>query len=242
MIFKQLIDPESSTYTYLIGCQETGKAVLIDPVLEMVDRDLQVIQTLGLRLDFTLETHVHADHITGAQSLKTQTQCLIAVPDLAQVCCADMRITESEVLMVGNIPVQPIFTPGHTAHHHAYIINKDGQSLLFSGDALFIDACGRTDFQEGDAPTLYHSVVNNLFTLPDETLLYPGHDYNGRFVSSIIQEKTRNPYFSNEKSQAEFVELMNKLDLPYPKKMSIAVPSNLQCGLPQQNLPLPKAS
>jgi sulfur dioxygenase len=242
MIFKQLLEVESSTYTYLIGCQETGKSVLIDPVLETVDRDLQVIEALGLTLDFTLETHVHADHITGAQILKSRTQCQIAFPDSAQVGCADIRITESENFMVGNITVQPIFTPGHTNHHHAYLVNQNNQGLLFSGDALFIDACGRTDFQEGDAQTLYQSVVNKLFTLPDETLVYPGHDYSGRFVSSIIQEKTRNPYFSNNKSQAEFVELMSNLDLPYPKKMKIAVPSNLQCGLPQKSNPLSKAS
>lgn len=230
MLFRQLFEPDSSTYTYLIHCRDSGKTLLIDPVLKTVERDLALLQELGLTLDYTLDTHVHADHLTGAKKLKQLTQCQIAWPALDGLPCVDIGVREGQPLQVGNIAVQPLFTPGHTDHHHAYLIEHGGMTLLFSGDALLIDACGRTDFQSGDAATLYRSIHNKFFTLPDETLVYPCHDYEGRCVSSIGQEKIRNPRVGRNKSQQEFIDIMHKMDLPYPRKMAFAVPGNQLCG------------
>lgn len=237
MIFRQLIEPDSSTYTYVIGCRETGKTVLIDPVLDTVERDLQMLQALGLQLDYTLDTHVHADHLTGARRLKELTGSRIAYPAMDELPCVDIGVREGEPLRVGNIDIHPLFTPGHTAHHHAYLIDNGTHQMLFSGDALLIEACGRTDFQSGDAATLYRSIHDKFFSLPDETLVYPCHDYEGRFVSTIAQEKQRNPRLGNNKSLEEFVAIMDSLDLPYPRKIDFAVPGNEQCGLCPANVP-----
>lgn len=237
MIFRQLFETDSSTYTYLIADRDRGEAILIDPVLETVERDLQVLKDLNLTLTATLETHVHADHLTGARKLKQKTECLTAYPALVQASCIDIGIREGEAFKVGNIVLNPLFTPGHTDHHHAYLIDTPAQKLLFTGDALLIEACGRTDFQSGDAQSLYHSIHNKFFSLPDETLVYPAHDYEGRFVSSIAQEKQRNPRLGGGKSKEEFVEIMNNLDLPYPRKIDFAVPGNEQCGICPENIP-----
>lgn len=230
MIFKQLLEADSSTYTYLIGCRETGKAILIDPVLDTVERDLQVLRDLGLELAATLETHVHADHLTGAKRLKQQTGCRIACPAMLALPCADIGINEGQAFGVGTLQLQPLFTPGHTDHHHAYLMDNGALKMLFSGDALLIEACGRTDFQSGDAGELYNSIHNKFFSLPDETLVYPAHDYEGRHVSSIAQEKSRNPRLGKGRSKEDFVTLMDGLDLPYPRKIDFAVPGNEACG------------
>lgn len=230
MIFKQLFETDSSTYTYLIADQDRGEAILIDPVLETVERDLQVLKDLNLTLTATLETHVHADHLTGARKLKQQTGCQTAYPAMVQASCIDIGIREGEPFKVGNIRLNPLYTPGHTDHHHAYLIDTPVHKLLFTGDALLIEACGRTDFQSGNAESLYHSIHNKFFSLPDETLVYPAHDYEGRFVSSIAQEKQRNPRLGGGKSREEFVDIMNNLDLPYPRKIDFAVPGNEACG------------
>ncbi len=226
MLFKQLFEPISSTYTYLIGCEETGKAVLVDPVLPTWQRDLEVISQLGLRLVYSLDTHVHADHITAARKLKDEAGSRIAHPAIDALPCTDVPLQEGTPLSFGSVQIDPLFTPGHTDGHHAYRI---GERVL-TGDALLIDACGRTDFQSGDATALYHSVTGKLFTLPDETLVYPGHDYEGRWVSSVAQEKTRNPRLGGQRPLSEFVELMDNLNLAYPKFIDFAVPGNRECG------------
>lgn len=237
MLFKQLIELESSTYTYLLGCEQTGETVLIDAVLETAERDLRIIDEMGLKLTYTLDTHIHADHLSGAQRLKSLSGSRIAYPALDQLPCVDIGIAEGKVFQVGNIEIHPLFTPGHTDTHHAYLINNGTQSMLFSGDALLIEACGRTDFQSGDATTLYHSIHNKFFSLPDETLVYPCHDYEGRFITTIAQEKQRNPRLGNNKSLEDFVAIMDGMDLPYPRKIDFAVPGNQLCGVCPDNVP-----
>lgn len=237
MLFRQLFEPESSTYTYLLGCRETGVTALIDPVLETVERDLQVLQELGLRLDYAIETHIHADHITGGRLLRERTGCKLAGPALDELPCRDLGLREGEVLRIGNLELHPLYTPGHTDTHHAYLLDHAGLPMLFSGDALLIEACGRTDFQSGDATTLYHSIHNKFFVLPDETVVYPGHDYEERQVTTIGQEKMRNPRLGKDKTLEEFVQIMAAMDLPYPKKIDWALPGNEGCGRCPDNLP-----
>lgn len=233
MIFRQLFEPLSSTYTYLLGCPDTGRAILIDPVVNAVERDLALLHTLGLTLDCTVDTHLHADHITGALHLKQRTGCRIAMPAIDRLPCADLGIEDGRPLVVGGVTVEPLFTPGHTDDHFSYRVGE----RVFTGDALLIDGCGRTDFQNGDAGTLYRSVHDKLFTLPDEQLVYPGHDYQGRRVSSIGQEKTRNPRLGQGKDLAAFQAIMAGLNLPYPRFIDFAVPGNRQCGQCPSDLP-----
>ena len=237
MIFRQLFEADSATFTYLIADPDKNEAILIDPVLETVERDLQVLKDLNLKLIATLETHVHADHLTGAQKLKNQTGCIIAYPAMVPSSCVDIGIEEGKPFKLGHIELHPLFTPGHTDHHHAYLIDTPVQKFLFSGDALLIEACGRTDFQSGDAETLYNSIHNKIFSLPDETLIYPGHDYEGRFITTVAQEKIRNPRLGGGKSKQEFIEIMNTLDLPYPRKIDYAVPGNENCGQCPEDIP-----
>lgn len=237
MIFRQLFEPDSSTYTYLLGCPKTRMAALIDPVLDTVERDLEVLRQLDLKVAYTIDTHIHADHLTGARALRERTGCKVAYPAVEKPDCADIGLTEDEALAIGSLLIHPLFTPGHTSHHHAYLVDDDTHKMVFTGDALLIEACGRTDFQSGDAATLYRSIQNKLFSLPDETLVYPGHDYDGRFISTIAQEKARNPRLGGGKSEAEFVAIMNGLDLPYPRKIDFAVPGNELCGKCPANVP-----
>jgi len=233
MIFRQLFEPLSSTYTYLLACPDTGQAVLIDPVVNAIDRDLALLQQLGLTLACTVDTHIHADHITGALHLKQRTGCRTAMPAVDALPCADIGIEDGQPLVFGSVTVQPLFTPGHTDDHFSYRVGE----RVFTGDALLIDGCGRTDFQNGDAATLYRSVHDRLFTLPDEQLVYPGHDYQGRRVSSIGQEKARNPRLGAGKDLAAFQAIMAGLNLPYPKFIDHAVPGNRQCGECPADLP-----
>ncbi len=237
MIFKQLFESSSSTYTYLLGCEDTGQCVLIDPVFDTASRDLQVIKDAGLELAFTLETHVHADHLTGARRLKQLSHSQIAAPAMDELPCVDVGVKEGDAFLIGSIALHPLFTPGHTSTHHAYLLEQGGVKWLFSGDALLIEACGRTDFQSGNAEDLYDSIHNKFFNLPGNTLVYPGHDYEGRCVTSIAQEKNRNPRLGNNTSKAAFVDIMNALDLPYPRKMDFAVPGNQLCGQCPDNVP-----
>ena len=233
MIFRQLFEPLSSTYTYLLGCEETGRAVLIDPVIVAMERDLAEIRRLGLTLAYTLDTHIHADHITAAFELKNKVGSRIAAPAFDRLPCADVGIEEGTPFKVGSIQLQPLHTPGHTAGHFAYLFGEK----IFTGDALLIEGCGRTDFQNGDAAALYKSVTEKLFTLPDDTLVYPGHDYQERRVSSIAQEKRRNPRLGLDRSLEQFREIMANLNLPYPRFIEYAVPGNQQCGICPDHLP-----
>lgn len=226
MLFRQLFDLETSTYTYLIADPTSKAAILVDPVLEQVERDLKLLKELGLKLHYCLETHIHADHITGTSKLRQETGCLGIVPEHADASCADRYIKDKESLQLGSISIEAIATPGHTNSHMAYLVNGD---RVLTGDALFIRGCGRTDFQEGDAATLFNSVTNRLFSLPDQTLVYPGHDYRGQTVSTIGEEKQWNPRFVG-KNQAEFIAFMANLNLPNPQKMMEAVPANERCG------------
>ncbi len=226
-IFRQLFEPVSSTYTYLLGCAETGEALLIDPVMPAWQRDLQVVNELGLRLVMTIDTHIHADHISSASMLKREVGSRIAIPALDALPCTDVPVHDGVPLHIGSIRVDPMHTPGHTDNHFALITGD----RVFTGDALLIDGCGRTDFQSGDARALYDSVRVKLFGLPDETLVYPAHDYQGRWVSSIAQERRRNPRLGGDRTLEDFVELMENLKLPYPKFIDHAVPGNRQCGL-----------
>lgn len=226
MLFRQLFDRESSTYSYLIADTATQEAILVDSVLDQVKRDIQLLKELNLTLKFCLETHIHADHITGTAKLRDLTGCQGIIPVNAQIKCADRFIKDRELIKVGNIEIQTMETLGHTDSHMAYLVNKD---RVLTGDALLIRGCGRTDFQNGDAGALFDSVTNKLFTLPDNTLVYPAHDYHGRTVSTIGEEKQWNSRFLG-RDRHDFKELMNNLDLSYPQKMMEAVPANQSCG------------
>lgn len=226
MLFRQLFDQETWTYTYLVADPASHEAVLVDSVIEQVDRDIKLLKELGLTLRYCLETHVHADHITGAGRLRELTGCENIVPAHAEVDCANREIQPGESIQVGAIKITAIGTPGHTDSHMAYLVNDD---RVLTGDALFIRGCGRTDFQSGDAGTLYESVTQHLFTLPDSTLVYPGHDYRGHIVSTIGEEKAWNPRFV-DRTKSDFIEFMNQLNLPDPKKIMEAVPANQACG------------
>lgn len=226
LLFRQLFDPESSTYTYLIADSQTKEAVLVDTVLEQVERDLQVLNDLGLSLRYCLETHIHADHITGAGKLRQQTGCQVLVPQNAMAKSADHALSGRETLKIGTVEIAAIATPGHTDSHMSYLVNN---THLLTGDALLIRGCGRTDLQSGDAGTLYDTVTQQLFTLPDETLLYPAHDYKGQTVSTIGEEKRLNPRFV-DRTRDRFITIMSHLGLSYPKKINEAVPANEYCG------------
>lgn len=226
MLFRQLFDRESSTYTYLIADTVTKAAILIDSVLEQVSRDLKLLEELGLTLSYCLETHIHADHITGMTKLRETTGCLGILPETTQVSCADRYIKDGETLQLGKILLEAIATPGHTDSHMAYRVNGD---RVLTGDALLIHGCGRTDFQNGDAGMLFDSVRTRLFTLPDQTLVYPGHDYQGHTVSTIGEEKQWNPRFAG-RDRRSFIEFMASLNLSKPKRMKEAIPANECCG------------
>jgi len=230
MIFRQLFEPVSSTYTYLIGCEQSGLAVLIDPVIESVERDLDVVHTLGLKLACTIETHIHADHVTGAGRLRALSGSKAGFPQASGAEFVDFIICEGTPVTIGELAIRPLFTPGHTDDHHAYLLENCGSARLFTGDALLIDGCGRTDFQNGDAATLYRSVHEKIFALGDETLVYPAHDYNQRQVSSVGQEKLRNPRLGGSRGVDEFIAIMDGLNLPRPKKIDVAVPANRKSG------------
>lgn len=236
MLFRQLFEPDSSTYSYLVACPDTGKCAIIDPVLDTVERDLGVLQAHNLELTYTIDTHIHADHLSGARRLKALSGSKIAYPAIDELPCTDIGLQEGVVFRIGNIELHPLFTPGHTDHHHAYLIHTPVHSMLFSGDALMIDGVGRTDFQSGDSATLYNSIQQKFFSLPEDTLVYPCHDYENRHISTIAQEKQRNKHIGG-KSLQEFIEVMDNLNLPYPRKIDFAVPGNMECGQCPDNIP-----
>jgi glyoxylase-like metal-dependent hydrolase (beta-lactamase superfamily II) len=233
MLFRQLFEPLSSTYTYLLGCEATGQALLIDPVVNAMERDLALVAELGLRLAYSVDTHIHADHITGALHLKQRTGSRIAAPAIDRLPCVDAPVENGVPLRMGSVELRPLHTPGHTDGHFAYVCGE----RVFTGDALLIDGCGRTDFQNGDARALYRSVRERLFTLPDDQLVCPAHDYQGRRVSTIAQERERNPRLGGARTVEEFERLMAELKLPYPKFIDYAVPGNRACGVCPEALP-----
>jgi len=226
MIFRQFIEPVSSTYTYLLGCEYSGNAILIDTVASQTEFYIQQLDDLDLDLIYTAETHVHADHITAAAVLRERLGSKSIVHRDAGASCADLMVTDGVILQVGEIIIKVLHTPGHTNGCVSYLLDD----RVFTGDCLLINGCGRTDFQQGDAKTMYESITQKLFTLPDDTLVYPGHDYKGMTVSTIKQEKALNPRLGNQKSCEEFIEIMNNLNLPYPKFINEALPANQSCG------------
>ncbi len=228
MIFRQLFDPQSSTYSYLLADTEEGEAVFIDPVFEEAPRDAALIRELGLKLLCTLETHVHADHVTGAWNLKQRLGSQIGVYAESGAEGADRYLKDGETVRFGKRHLQVRATPGHTRGCVTYVL--DSQAMAFTGDCLLIRGCGRTDFQQGDARAMYRSVHERIFSLPDSCLLYPGHDYRGLTVSSVGEERRFNPRLGGELSESDFVGYMENLGLPHPKQMDIAVPANLKCG------------
>lgn len=224
MIFRQLFDAETSTYTYLIADEETRQAALIDPVVEKVERDLKLVDELGLTLVVVLETHVHADHITGAGALRERTGAKV-VASRRGAPCVDVQVGDGEVVRVGGLEVKVLETPGHTDDSLTFLVGNK----LFTGDALLVRGTGRTDFQNGDPGQLYDAITSKLFTLPDTTEVFPGHDYAGHSMSTIGEEKRLNPRLALM-SREEFITFMKNRKVAAPKKLDVAVPANRACG------------
>ena len=232
MIFRQLFDTQSSTYTYLVADPATRAAVLIDPVFEQARRDAALVGELGLKLAWTLETHVHADHVTGAWLLREKLGSKIAVSRAGGAEGADRLLQDGDSIELGKRKLEARATPGHTSGCVTYVL--DDRSMAFTGDALLIRGCGRTDFQQGDARTLFRSVRGRIFSLPDDCLVYPGHDYRGLTQTSVGEEKLYNPRLAESIGEGDFVGYMEHLGLAHPKQMAHAVPANLKCGKPEK--------
>jgi glyoxylase-like metal-dependent hydrolase (beta-lactamase superfamily II)/rhodanese-related sulfurtransferase len=231
LIFRQLFDPQSSTYTYLLGCSDTREALLIDSVFEQVRRDEALIQELGLKLQLTLETHVHADHVTGAALHRHRCRSRVGVPVLSGAAGADRYVADGETIDCGGQRLTAHSTPGHTGGCMTYVTFD--RAMAFTGDCLLIRGTGRTDFQQGSSRAMYRSIQREIFSLPDGCLLYPGHDYRGLTATSVGEEKRFNPRLGGELSENDFAGYMDNLKLAHPKHMAIAVPANLRCGAPE---------
>lgn len=227
MIFRQLFDAESSTYTYLLADEESRQAALIDPVREQVDRDVKLVAELGLTLAWVLETHVHADHVTGAGALRERTGAKVAASKRGAPC-VDLQLAEGDVVRVGRLEVKVLETPGHTDDSLSFLVGDK----LFTGDALLVRGTGRTDFQNGDPGQLYDAITQKLFTLPDATEVYPGHDYAGHAMTTVGEEKQHNPRLAG-KTREDFITFMRNRQIPPPRKLDVAVPANRACGMPQ---------
>ena len=231
MIFRQLFDSVSSTYSYLLASRRGGEALIIDPVLEKVDRYLQLVRELDLKLVKAVDTHIHADHITGLGALRDRTHCITVMGENAKVDVVSMRVSEGDKITIEGVALDVMYTPGHTDNSYSFLTHD----RVFTGDTLLIRGTGRTDFQNGSARAQYESLFGKLLKLPEETLVFPAHDYKGDMVSTIGEEKRHNPRLQ-VKSVDEYVDLMSKLNLPNPKMMDVAVPANLRQGLAQDDV------
>ncbi|MES2580650.1 MAG: MBL fold metallo-hydrolase [Pseudomonadota bacterium] len=230
-MFKQMFDDESSTYTYLIVDDASQEALLIDPVSSHMDAYISLIAQLNCKLKYALETHVHADHITASGMLRDKFVLETGVSAQCGAATADIQLNEGDILLLGQQEIKVIATPGHTAGSISFLWHD----RLFTGDSLLINGCGRTDFQGGNAGVLYDSITNKIFTLPDETLVYPAHDYQGRHVSCVAQERSINPRLVN-KTRDAFIQMMDALDLPKPKLIDVALSANRMCGVVEENI------
>jgi len=226
MIFRQLFDHESSTYTYLLAERRGGEALLIDPVLDRTAQYVKLIDELDLKLVLAVDTHIHADHVTALGSLREQTDCASAMGEMTRAECVSLHFREGDRLRVDGLSLDVLYTPGHTDDSYSFLL----PDRVFTGDTLLIRGTGRTDFQNGDAAAQYDSLFGKLLRLPEETLVYPAHDYNGLTVSSIGEERRSNPRLQVKDKQA-YVDLMNGLVLDNPRLMDVAVPANRGCGL-----------
>ena len=231
MIFRQLFDAVSGTYTYLLASRRGGEALIIDPVLEKVDRYIQLVNELDLRLVKAVDTHLHADHITGLGALRDRTQCITVMGEHSNVDVVSMRVAEGDKLTIEGVALDVIYTPGHTDDSYCFTM----ADRVFTGDTLLIRGTGRTDFQNGDPRAQFDSIFNKLLRLPDETMVFPAHDYKGETVSTIGEERSFNPRLQ-VKSADQYVALMNSLNLPNPKMMDVAVPANSRVGLAQEEI------
>ena len=231
MIFRQLFEPVSCTYTYLLAGRRGGEALIIDPVLDRVERYIQLLRELDLRLVKAVDTHVHADHITGLGALRDRTKCITVMGQEAGVDVVSMRVGDGDRVEVAGVSLTALYTPGHTDDSYCFLMDD----RVFTGDTLLIRGTGRTDLQNGDPAAAYRSIFDKLMTLPDETLVYPAHDYKGDTLSTIGEERAFNPRLQ-VRSVDEYVEIMNNLDLPNPEMMDVAVPANLKVGLSQDDV------
>ena len=231
MIFRQLFDSTSGTYTYLLASRHGGEALIIDPVLERVDRYIQLLRELDLKLVKAVDTHLHADHVTGLGALRDRTHCVTVMGEHTKADVVSMRVTEGDRVQIEGLSLDVLYTPGHTDDSYSFLLDD----RVFTGDTLLIRGTGRTDFQNGDPRAQYDSIFNKLLKLPDETLVFPAHDYKGETVSTIGEEKFFNPRL-RVKSVDEYADLMNNLKLPNPKMMDVAVPANMRVGLRQEEI------
>ena len=229
MIFRQLFDHTSSTYTYLIAARADGEALIIDPVLEHVNHYIKLLEELDLKLVKVIDTHIHADHVSGIRELRNKTNCITIMGDKTQADIVSMKVSDNEIIQVDNLKIKAMQTPGHTTESFSFLMND----RIFTGDTLLIRGTGRTDFQNGSPSDSYESIFNNILKLPEETLVYPAHDYKGNTVSTIKEEKRFNPRLQ-VKSKQEYINIMNNLNLPNPKMMDVFVSINL--GLVKNNL------
>ena len=225
MIFKQVFDDKSSTYTYLIASEKGHEAIIIDPVLENVEKYIELLKEFDLQLVKVIDTHIHADHITGASKLKETTNCTIIMGEHTPSELVELKVKDDEIIKIDKMEIKAIYTPGHTSDSYSFLMNN----YLFSGDTLLINGTGRTDFQNGSSNDAYDSIFNRLLKLPEETLLYPGHDYNGKKVSSLKKEKEFNPRLQ-VKNVNEYIDVMNNLNLSKPKLMDTNVSRNIKLG------------
>ena len=225
MLFRQLYDLDTGTYTYLLAERPGGEAVIIDPVLEQMNAYLQLLRELDIRLIKAIDTHTHADHVTAMGKLRETTGCVTLMGEQTKAECVSLRVRDGEIIHVGALTLRALYTPGHTDESYSFVMDD----RVFTGDTLLIRGTGRTDFQNGDARAQYDSLFNKLLKLPEETLVYPGHDYKGWTVSTIGEEKRYNPRLQAQSVDA-YVNIMNNLNLPSPKYMDVAVPANLACG------------